>query len=133
MNQSTERIENLKEENRYPPGPLPPKDGQKKYDRFTVRPMGQLFAQVIEQFGDTEKSELYDFTVFLYQNLREKIVDAVTLAEQAPETLQSLAEELGMNIEEIITGMQQQFEEMRPTIADSFSGQLGMQDGIPCQ
>ncbi len=74
--------------------------------------MGQLFSAV-ESSGQADQSELKQFHDSIFSALHSGYFDAGSLTESASDTLKSIAEEAGINIEEALTEFSEQVSQMK--------------------
>ncbi|MCP4726517.1 MAG: hypothetical protein GY863_15845 [bacterium] len=68
-------------------------------------PLGKAFQVDPANLSETEMAEMRDFGKMVREGIRSSNFDAAAIAEQAPEVLQSHAQESGITVEDTLNGL----------------------------
>ncbi len=80
-------------------------NGPPSLDKSELSTLGKMLSIIHADFSEAEQSEVKEFLGKLHNSIANGSIDAATLAEQAPDSLKTLAEEEGLNIESLLNSL----------------------------
>ncbi len=76
-------------------------------DKAEMSVIGQFFSNIHSELSEEEKSEVKEFLGKLRDSVSNGTFDAAALAEEAPDSLKALAEQEGINLEDLLNTLSQ--------------------------